>query len=241
MSELNSCPEDPGVQIEELNEKMIEAAGSGDHEGVSRALEEGAEITCKDWAGRTGLHIGARMGHDSVMKTFLKNGIDVNIRDEGSKGWTALINAANYGKISCLKILLDNDADPDIKGEKDGMTALMYAAQKDKPDIVAELIMKGADDKILNNEQKSALQLAWEENSEDVVKLLEAWGDQETLNKEMLTAASKGRARLVSGLLRAGADLQATDEEGRTGLSLLKIGLLVAATEGSAENINAFI
>ena len=31
------------------NKKLIEAAGSGDHEGVSRALEEGAEITYRDW------------------------------------------------------------------------------------------------------------------------------------------------------------------------------------------------
>ena len=54
----------------------------------------------------------------------------------------------------------------------------------------------------------------------------------------MLIAARQGRGRLVHGLLRAGADLQATDQEGRTGLSLLNIGLLIAAKEGSAENIN---
>ena len=32
MSESNSCPEDPGITREELNKKMIKAAGSGDHE-----------------------------------------------------------------------------------------------------------------------------------------------------------------------------------------------------------------
>ena len=31
-----------------------------------------------------------------------------------------------------------------------------------------------------------------------------------------MKAARQGRGRLVSGLLRAGADLQATDEEGNT-------------------------
>ena len=36
-------------------------------------------------------------------------------------------------------------------------------------------------------------------------------------------------------------ELRATDEEGRTGLSLLNIGLIVAAKKGSAENINIFI
>ena len=66
-----------------------------------------------------------------------------------------------------------------------------------KFNIVTELLLKGADDKILNNEQKTALQLAQEENNQDVVKLLEAWGDQETLNKEMLKAARQGRGGLL--------------------------------------------
>ena len=74
MSESNSCPEDPGVQIEELNEKMIEAAGSGDHEGVSRALAEGAEISYKGSDGDTGLHIGAMNGHDSAL--YMCTGLD---------------------------------------------------------------------------------------------------------------------------------------------------------------------
>ena len=41
---------DTSVQNEELsiNEKLLQAAESGDHEGVSRALEEGAEINFRD-------------------------------------------------------------------------------------------------------------------------------------------------------------------------------------------------
>ena len=240
MSESNSSPEESGAQREELNKELIQAAKSGDHEGVSRVLKEGAEITCRDRNGYTGLHIGARRGHDNVVKTFIEAGIDINIR-EGDTKWTALMIATIYDKISCLQILLDNGADPDIKDEEKGQTALMLVAEKNKPDIVAELLKKSADRTILNNAGKSAIKLAQEKNSEDVVKLHEAWGDQETLNKELFTAAIKGRARLVNGLLRAGADLQATDEEGRTGLSLLNTSLMVAAKEGSAENVNLFI
>ena len=106
---------------------LIEAAWSGDHEKVSRVLANGAEITYRDWRyGDTGLHIGAFKGYDGVVKKFLENGIDVNVKDEGDKKWTALINAAFSGQISCLQILLENGADPNIKGEKDGQTALMY-------------------------------------------------------------------------------------------------------------------
>ena len=135
--ELRAAEEKP------INLEMIEAAKSGDHEGVSRALAEGADITYMGKDGSTGLHRGAIDGHDDLVKTFLEAGIDVNIR--GFKKFTALIKAAHYDKISCLKILLDNGADPDIKDNKRGETALMLAALKNYPDIVAELLVAGAD------------------------------------------------------------------------------------------------
>ena len=179
MSESKSSSELSGVQREKLNKKLLQAARSGDHAGVSRALGEGAEITCRTKRGNTGLHLGAKRGHDNVVKTFIENGIDINLRDEGDTKWTALMNAAYYDKISCLKIILDNRADPDIKDEKKGQTAMMLATEKNKPDIIAELLKKGADDTILNNAGKNAIQLVKEENNEDVVKFLEARGDQE--------------------------------------------------------------
>ena len=154
MSESNSSSELSGVQREELNEKLLQAAESGDHEGVSRALGEGAEITCRDRNGDTGLHLGAYKGHDNVVKTFIEAGIFINLRDEGDTKWTALMNAVFYDEISCLQILLDNGADPNIKDEEKGQTALMLATEKNMPDIVAELLKKGADDKIQNNSEK---------------------------------------------------------------------------------------
>ena len=59
--------------------------------------------------GNTGLHIGAMKGHKSVVKTFIEAGIDINIRDGAESKWTALIKAAHWDEMSCLKILLDND------------------------------------------------------------------------------------------------------------------------------------
>ena len=245
-AELPNADADSGDQREELNksncsskesnEKLIEASESGDHEGVSRALKEGAEITSSDTFGYTGLHLGAMNGHDSVIKTFLEKGIDVNIRDGAGSKCTALINAAYRDKISCLEILLVNGADPDIKDEwrGHGQTALMYAAEKNYPDVIAELLLKRADKKILNNAGKSATQLAQENNCQDAVKLLEAWGDQEALNQEIMKAARQGRGRLVSGLLRAGADIETTDGNGGTGID-------IAIKNGHREAAEAFL
>ena len=225
----------------EVNKTLIKSAKSGDHEGVSRALKEGAEITYRDWRGDTGLHQGAKYGHGSVVKTFLEAGIDVNIRDGARGKWTALINAAYWDKISCLKVLLDNEADPDIKSAKDGRTALMFAALGNYPDIITELLLKGADMNILNNAGKNALKLAQENDSPDALKLLEFWGDQEALNLEMMTALRQGRGRLVSSLLRAGADLEATDDDRNTVMSKLNNLMKVAAKEGYAASIRVFI
>ena len=81
---------------------------------MSRALGEGAEITYQDSDGDTALHLAATHGLDDVLKTLIEMGIDVNIRNGSMNRWTALITAAYCGKISCLKILLENGADPEF-------------------------------------------------------------------------------------------------------------------------------
>ena len=46
---------------------------------------------------------------------------------------------------------------------------------------------------ILNDSDKSAIQIAKENNCQDALKLLKAWGNQEALNKEMITAVRNGK------------------------------------------------
>ena len=84
------------------------------------------------------LHREAILGHDNVVRTFLETGIDVNIRDGAGTKRTALINAAAWDKISCLRILLDGGADPDIKDEMNSRTASINAARHNYSDIVGE-------------------------------------------------------------------------------------------------------
>ena len=175
-----------------------------------------------------------------MIQIFLQRGIDVNIRGDDQWQLTALTIAAGFDKITSLRMLLDNNADPDLKDEIDGVTALMIAAENDYPDILAELLVRGADDKIENNHGKTALQLAEEKNNQDVVRMFTAWSNKNTLNEEMLKAAREGRWRLVIALIRAGADVKTTDEDGNTGLIMMNEGLVKAAREGAKENVWAF-
>ena len=94
----DSDTEEARRRRQELNEELIEAARSGNAERVTRALEEGAEITSTNSVGDTGLHKSAWMGHDSVTRMFLERGIDVNIR--GIHNNTALMAASQGGHIN---------------------------------------------------------------------------------------------------------------------------------------------
>ena len=145
----------------DANKELIWAAQLGDNEALSKALVEGAEITHRE-RNLTGLHFAVLLGHDSVVKIFCENGIDVNIRIDDDNRGTALMIAAYNNKISCLQILLDNGADPDIKSEKDGQTSLMYAVQMNNIEVMAELLIKGADPEIHSISGKTAIQLAQE-------------------------------------------------------------------------------
>ena len=90
--------------------------------------------------------------------------------------------AANRGHFTSLKLLIDANAYPDLISEY-GETALICAAQENYPDIVAELVRRGANEKIEEG-GKTAEQWADKEGHQDVVKIF----NKEKINTEMLTA-----------------------------------------------------
>ena len=110
---------------EDLNKKLLKAAGDGNNEEVIQHLSNGAEITSTDSDGDSGLHLSAQEGHMDVLQTFITKKVDINIR--GYYLGTALMNAAHMGHLSCLHLLLTHGAATDLK-DKDARTALMEAA-----------------------------------------------------------------------------------------------------------------
>ena len=67
-----------------LSDELLAASTDGDEENVTRLLQQGASVFCKDRNGKTGLHISAHHGHDDIVKLFLQHETSVNIRGAGN-------------------------------------------------------------------------------------------------------------------------------------------------------------
>lgn len=102
----------------------------------------------------------ATRNEQRVREALHQPGVDINAR---SLGETALMKAVQMGDggLEILKMLLDAQADPNIKNQA-GRTALMYAAMQGSHIAVNMLLNAQADPTIKDNEGKTALDYARE-------------------------------------------------------------------------------
>ncbi len=85
-------------------------------------------------------------------------GCPIDTMDESV--WMALHQAANYGKVEAVEVLISNGADINIR-DKDGNTPLHYAAEWGKVEVVKFLLFKGAQVDVRNGEDKTPWNVAF--------------------------------------------------------------------------------
>lgn len=127
----------------------LQRAVSGRHLDVARFLiQHGADVQTRRIGGRTLLMDAAdafysnRESHAAgIVMTLLARGIDINARD--SRGYTALMLAAQEGQEAIVQILLRNGADVEVRGE-DGKSAIDLARDRKHSKIVDRLVRESA-------------------------------------------------------------------------------------------------
>lgn len=163
------------------------------------------------------------------IKTLLKQGADVNTRDE--KGQTALVWACRVTrhdpsqwtprKRRVVQLLLAAGANPNVADEY-GMTALSHLCHYGQVELVRAMLEHGAQ---VNAHFPEPPPLFDARDSAAIVRLLLARGAKIEAKDDigdtpLIDAAFSGSVSVVRQLLRAGANVQAENNHGDTALMM---------------------
>ena len=170
----------------------------------------------------TALHCAVERKHADVVQVLIDAGADIETKN--SKGRSPLHLASISGELTTVKILVEAGADVRATdAERD--TCLMFAAYGGYTDTVRYLVSLPEVD--LDHEGSnnfSALQLAVQGKHADVMQvLIDAGADIETKDddgRSPLHVASLSELAAVKMLVKAGADVRATDARRDTCLIL---------------------
>lgn len=188
------------------------AAHLGDPELVELLLESGARPDQSNEYGAFPLSEAALAGSNEVIRLLLAHGADAN--QTNPEGESALMITARTGNMAGTTLLLEHGADVNASEYWGGQSALMWATAQKQPDMMRLLISHGA-----------------QVNAQGGIRLWERRITSEPRPKDMNKggfyplhyAARQACIACIDVLVEAGADLNVTDPDRVTPLSLALI------------------
>ena len=166
-------------------------------------------------------------GQTEIVKSFLKEGMSPNVKQGGI---TALMEASRRGKThhEIAAALIQAGAGIDAQ-DPYGVTPLLFAAISGSPETIRMLLKSGADVKAKDVDGRTALiETLTTENDlppETIEELIQAGSEVNVRIYGGLTPlmiAATGNSRILRAISRAGADVNATDDQGATALRWAK-------------------
>ena len=145
------------------NQDIFDYIRTDDIESVKNYIDAGYDINKQDNFGYTPLMYAIHNNKIEIVKLLLNAGADIN--KQAINGYTALILSAFYNNIEIVKFLLNAGVNID-KQNNSGHTALIYAAYNNNREIVELLLDYGADEFILDDNNKSFYDYLNDENKE---------------------------------------------------------------------------
>lgn len=214
---------------------LMYAAAVGSEAMMRRLIEAGADVNARNSFGASALLWSA--GSLPRVRLLVEHGADVNVVSK--QGHTPVEVAAHYaGNVETLKLLVAKGASLKLPPDKNGGTALAFAADVNDAAMVKFLLEKGGADVMAGPAAPMALMNAAMYGNAELVKLLLAKGapvnaasPEETERVKngpiaigkltaLILAAAQGDTETVRLLLDAGADVNAQDVRGMTPLML---------------------
>jgi len=170
------------------------------------------------------IHYAAARGDRSAVAASLQNGVSANRRT--GHGQTPLMLAAREGRLAVVQDLLAVDAGLQARDDRQGFTALQWAADRYHPAVARALLDAGAKVDAANRWGQTSLWQAAgrrDQGNTEIAHILVAAGADFTHadidgNTPLLRAAHAGHRPMVAYLLELGADINGRNNRGETPL-----------------------
>jgi uncharacterized protein len=209
-----------------LNEQLIATAWDNDLRRARSLIARGADVNAKDNTVQSAYLISTSEGYLELLNLTLQHGADVDSKD--SFNGTGLIRAADRGHADIAGRLVQADIKIDHINNL-GWTALHEAiilgdGSRRYVDTVRVLVAAGADLRLQSERERiPPLQHAASRGHREIAQVLRAGLEADKPSKRLadrrlLAAAERGDATAAALAIRAGANLEARDERGRTPL-----------------------
>ena len=196
------------VHAAQPEDNLLESALTGNLDGVSSALSNGADIDAANQRGSTALMLAASNNHLPVVKLLLSRGAAVNATT--STGATALIVAAYKGNREILKELLRYGANVEAQ-TRSGATAATAASEAGHKEV-APILSENASPGVSSTDLQF-LQASRQGNAGKVKTLLEKGANVNARDSDGYTAlyraCDQGSFRVAELLLDRSADVNA--------------------------------
>lgn len=170
--------------------------------------------------------IAVATGNTVKVRTILRQGIDINAPN--SEGEPAILVAIKNNDRMMLRLLLENNAELNIKNKK-GYTILMYTFAAQKFEMSKILLSHGGlgDFNYRYKDGKSALMLAIIKKNRRIIKSVMKFRQNFNIrdnfgNTALVYAAGLGLSDVVRTLLKKGADPTIPRKDGRTVIDIAK-------------------
>jgi hypothetical protein len=152
------------------------AAQEGNSSAIARLVARGEDLNADDGTsyGWKPVHYAVYGNQPGMVKVLADHGANINVKS--AKGYisgdqTALMVAADKGKASCIRVLLDARADVDVK-DQSTWQALHYAVSSNHEDCVKLLLDHGANPNAFTSSNKTALDMAADKSLIPILSML---------------------------------------------------------------------
>ena len=200
-----------GLQQRPADTALLDAAQQNDLAGVTRALQQGANVNAKTRYNSTALIVGAMNGNIDMVRLLVERGADLTVKDS-FYGMDAIGAATNSGNLDVVRHLIE-------KGAPGALDALTLAIQRNNLPLLSAVLART---QISNKLVAATHALALKSGNAEMATLVQGVMQSRSVPSNTIVALSPAALQAFAGTYR----MQAT---GQTFVVTLKDDQLTAA------------